>query len=171
MENLNTLAVQIRETGEANGWDLVFRPDWDSSDTKIPCMLALIHSEISETYMEKFTGDSDGLAAEFADIAIRVLDLAGGLTEDFAAYVARVEGTFLDDDTAQAFLSLHHITTYALEAFRNDELLKFLGALALLLSATEHFAMGRFNIKLNTAVVEKMDVNRHRSYRHGGKRV
>ena len=171
MENLNALAVEIREIGLANGWNLVYRPDWTSSDYHVPAMLALIHSEISEAYDAVNGGDRDDLAAEFADIVIRVLDLAGGLTEDFAAHVARIESTFIsDDDDERAFNFLHQMTTYALEAFRDDNLLKFLGVLALILYSVDYWAAD-FDIDIGVAVLEKMDVNRHRSHRHGGKRV
>ena len=171
MENINALAVEIREIGLANGWNLLYRPDWTSSDYHVPAMLALIHSEICEAHDAKFVGDMDDLAAEFADIVIRVLDMAGGLTEDFQAHYARVEGKFLSDDTEEAFNFLHAITTYALEAFREGELLKFLGSLAMLLHAVEHWAADKFDIDMSVAVPEKMELNRHRSYRHGGKRV
>lgn len=171
MENINALAVEIRETGSANGWDLVYGPDWDSSADMIPSRLALIHSEICAAHIEKHVGDMDALAAEFADIAIRVLDLAGGLTEDFAAHYRPIECTFISHNVEEAFNSLHKITTYVLEAFRDNNLLKFLDGLALLLYSVEQFAAYRFGIELNVAVPEKIDVNRHRSYRHGGKRV
>jgi NTP pyrophosphatase (non-canonical NTP hydrolase) len=171
MENINALAVEIREISQANGWDSVYRPDWTSSNDMIPCRLALIHSEICEAHGAFHTGDFDNLEAEFADIIIRVLDLADGLTEDFEAHVARLEGAFLSDNVEQAFNFLHNMTTYALEAFRSDDLLKFLGALALLLFSVECWALGKFGINMDVAVPEKMDVNRHRSYRHGGKRV
>ena len=171
MENLNVLAVEIREIGLANGWNLVYRPDWTSSDYHVPALLALIHSEISEAHDVKWVGDVDDLASEFADIIIRVLDLAGGLTADFQAHYNRVEGIFICDNAEEAFNFLHSITTYALEAFREGELLKFLGSLALLLYAVENWAENNFDIDISVAVPEKMDVNRHRSHRHGGKRV
>lgn len=172
MKYINTLAVDIRETGFTNGFRLVYSPDWSSSEDMIPCRLALIHSEICEAHVAAYQlHDKDALAAEFADILIRTLDLAGGLTEDFQANVDRLEGAFISEDEEQAFNNLHHVTTYALEAFRNDGLLKFLGALALLFRSVEQFAADAFDIDVSVAVTEKMDVNRHRSYRHGGKRV
>ena len=99
------------------------------------------------------------------------MDLAGGLTEDFAAHIFRLEGVFISDDVEQAFNNLHQVTTYALEAVRNDGLLNFLGSLALLFRSVEQFAADAFDIDVSVAVPEKMEVNRHRSYRHGGKRV
>ena len=171
MKYINTLAVQTREISQANGWGSAHHTDWTFSDDTIPCRLALIHSEICEAHGAKRTGDMDDLAAEFADIIIRVLDLAGGLTEDFEAHVAMFTGTFLPDDSEQACNFLHNITTSALEAFRRDDLLEFLDELTVLLLSVECWAMGKFGIDMNNAVLEKMDVNRHRSYRHGGKRV
>lgn len=171
MEHINTLAVQVRETGTTSGWDLVYRPDWDSDPDMILSRLAMIHSEIVEAREAMGFEDIELLAAEFADIIIRVLDLAGGLTDDFAAHYVRLEGVLISDNPEQAFNSLHAITTYALEATRSDKLLRFLGALALLMASVESWAADKFDINMDAAVRDKMDVNRHRSYRHGGKRV
>jgi NTP pyrophosphatase (non-canonical NTP hydrolase) len=42
-------------------------------------MLALIHSEVSEALEAFRVGDRENFEEELADIAIRLLDLAGGL--------------------------------------------------------------------------------------------
>ena len=171
MEHINELAVEIRKIGHANGWDLVYRGDWDSTPDMILSRLAMIHSEIVEAHDALHGGYKDELAAEFADIVIRVLDLGGGQTDDFAAHYVRLEGVLISEDPELAFNSLHAITTYALEAVRSDDLLKFLGTLALLMASVESWAADKFDININAAVLDKMDVNRHRAYRHGGKRV
>ena len=173
MQAINELATEIRAVGVANGWTLVYRPDWDSSEHHIPCMLALIHSEIVEAHDELRVADTDydDLAAEFADILIRILDLAGGLTEDFQTFVDQATGAFIPADDERAFNGLHATVTAALEHFRQDTMASFLKTLANLFFMVECYATHKFNIDLNVAVPAKIEVNRHRSHRHGGKRV
>jgi len=173
MENINRLADEIREIVTANGWTIVRRTDWISNPNKVACMLALIHSEIVEAHDEvlDLDNDTEKLAAEFADIQIRILDLTGGLTEDFAFYVREVSETYVSDDVNRAFNTLHKITTIALEAFRVGDIEEFFKALALLFSIIEDYAANTFHIDMAEAVPAKIDVNRHRSYRHGGKIV
>lgn len=99
------LAAEIREINKANGWRVLEPEQW--ADTyKIPGILALIHSEVSEALEAFRTDDRANFEKELADVIIRVLDCAGGLGMD-----------------------------------------------------------------MDKAVAAKMDHNRHRGYRHGGKRV
>jgi len=76
--NLEKTTKEIRQIAESKGWDSVQIEDWED-DNKIPCKLALIHTEVSEA-VEKFREDDlEGFREELADIIIRVLDLAGGI--------------------------------------------------------------------------------------------
>ena len=75
---LNRLAWEINEINQSNGWDLITSKDWENP-YKIPCSLALIHSEVSEALEGFRVGDKRNVAEELADILIRTLDLAGGL--------------------------------------------------------------------------------------------
>ena len=93
---LSSLAKSIREINGANGWSLVERSDWRDAHM-IPAKIALIHSELSEA-LEEFrepTEDIEGdnvaigrFLGELADALIRILDLAGGLTDVFDVYVS-----------------------------------------------------------------------------------
>jgi len=87
-EDLDTMARAIREIGQANGWELVNEEHWEST-RKIPTVLALIHSEVSEA-LEAFRRENGGeFLEELADVVIRVLDCAGGFTDDFTEIVCQ----------------------------------------------------------------------------------
>lgn len=61
----------------------VVRPeDWSATEYKVPAVLALIHSEVSEALEAFRTNDRDHFEEEVADIVIRCLDLSGGLSID-----------------------------------------------------------------------------------------
>ena len=103
--NFNALAVELCEINRANGWNVLTPECWEDS-YRIPAILALITSEVSEALEGFRLNDRENFAEELADVLIRVLDCAGGL-----------------------------------------------------------------GIDLDRCVREKMEKNRHRGYRHGGKRV
>lgn len=88
---LNELSKIIREVNYENGWKPVELADWAVSH-KIPAVLALIHSEVSEALEAFRVNDLENFKEELADVLIRVLDCAGGLTHDFDAVVqAKIE--------------------------------------------------------------------------------
>jgi len=77
-EQMDALGLEILQINAANGWNVTKPTDW--SDTyKIPGVLALIHSEVSEALEAFRKDDRPNFDEEIADIAIRVLDLAYGL--------------------------------------------------------------------------------------------
>lgn len=110
MKTLMALATEIRQINQNNGWKPLTLEDWDAA-YKIPASLALLHSEIDEA--AEWVGSESTVAAslldahkkishclelwrhsekaefleELADVQIRLLDLAGGLTDDFDAAV------------------------------------------------------------------------------------
>lgn len=83
---LQELAKEIREINEANGWKPVNGSDW-ADPHKVPAILALIHSEVSEALEGWRHDDKANVQEELADVLIRTLDLAGGICEDFDAVV------------------------------------------------------------------------------------
>lgn len=91
MANLNQLAADIREINRANGWNVTEPHQW-ADKYKVPAILALIHSEVSEA-LEAFRGDDKAnFEEELADVIIRVLDCAGGLDFDIdAAVLSKME--------------------------------------------------------------------------------
>ena len=84
---LKTMGTEIIEINTANGWNVTKPEDWDD-DYKIPGVLALIHSEVSEALEAFRVDDKENFKEEIADILIRVLDCASGLGLDLDAAVA-----------------------------------------------------------------------------------
>ncbi len=78
---LSDLAVEIREVNRANGWNIMTPKGWDDV-YRVPAILALIHSEVSEALEAFRINDRVNFAEELGDVVIRILDLAGGLAID-----------------------------------------------------------------------------------------
>ena len=82
------LGKEIREINKANGWKVTQKIDWGKV-YKVPAILALIHSEVSEALEAFRKRDKENFAEELADIVIRVLDCAPGLGIDLDKEVAQ----------------------------------------------------------------------------------
>jgi len=80
--SLQMLAAEIRDVNRANGWNVTTESEWDST-YKVPGVLALIHSEVSEALEAFRANDRENFNEEMADVLIRVLDLVGAFTNDF----------------------------------------------------------------------------------------
>ena len=78
--NLEELSKKIRDINLINGWNVVQEKDWEDV-YKIPAILALIHSEVSEALEAFRNGDIVNFREELADTLIRVLDLSGGIKD------------------------------------------------------------------------------------------
>ena len=86
MSQLNDLACEIVAINTRNGWNVTQPADW-GNDYKVPAVLALIHSEVSEALEAFRADDRANFEEELADIMIRVLDLSAGLAIDLDAAV------------------------------------------------------------------------------------
>lgn len=85
---MNELADEIIAINKANGWNVTEPGDWKGSQHKIPAILALIHSEVSEALEAFRKDDLENFCEEMADIVIRVLDCTAGLDIDMDEAVA-----------------------------------------------------------------------------------
>jgi NTP pyrophosphatase (non-canonical NTP hydrolase) len=81
------LSKKIVAVNKKNGWNITTPGDWRETDYKIPAILALIHSEVSEALEAFRKNDWSNFSEELADIIIRVLDCSGGLGIDIDSAV------------------------------------------------------------------------------------
>lgn len=86
---INALAKTTNEINRANGWDVVKPEEWGSTHHKVPAILALIHSEVSEALEAFRKDDRANFDEELADVVIRVLDCAGGLGIDLETAILK----------------------------------------------------------------------------------
>lgn len=80
MGKINDYIKLVREINLKNGWNVLRYYEW-FADYKIPSILALIHSEVSEALEAFRKRDIDNFKEEIADIIIRCFDLAGGIKD------------------------------------------------------------------------------------------
>lgn len=75
---LNELSEIIIEVNRNNGWNCTIPNDW-KDPYKIPAVLALVGTEVSEAVEAFRHDDMENFTEELADVIIRVLDCAAGL--------------------------------------------------------------------------------------------
>lgn len=168
--NVNELSREIMEINAANGWRTTKPFEWEDT-YKVPAILALIHSEVSEAWIGLTQVGRDNYAEELADVVIRILDMLEGLAFD-AEKVIREQLNWLDpdDDDGEALLSLHFMISEALEGFRKDNRGKFATSIGVATVIVFDLCI-KSEIDLAAAIKAKLAKNRERGYRHGGKRV
>lgn len=88
---ISDLGREIIAINTANGWNVMQPEQW--ADTyKVPGVLALIHSEVSEALEAFRKDDKANFIEELADVLIRVLDCSEGLGMDIeSAICAKLE--------------------------------------------------------------------------------
>ena len=78
---LVTLGEEITRINQSKGWNLTIPENWEDP-YKIPAVLMLIVSEVSEALEAFRKDDKENFREELADVAIRLLDLCTGLKID-----------------------------------------------------------------------------------------
>lgn len=82
------IASKVVEINTANGWDCLKPNEWDNP-YKIPAIIGLIHSELSEALEAFRKDDKENFKEEMADVFIRLMDTMKGLEiDDFYSVVA-----------------------------------------------------------------------------------
>ena len=182
--NLADLQREAHAIAKDHGW-------WDEPRTFGDC-IALVHSELSEALeayreygVEPFQqgrklfwfkdGHPTGVASELADVVIRVADMAEFYGVDLAGY--RLTAGFSAWSGRESFGEwlgeAHWMLSQAFETFYADT--KYNSGwravsqrLADIILWAERMA-AHYGIDLDAAIEAKMQYNRHRKYRHGGK--
>ena len=89
MNSLKSLGEEIAEINKANGWKCLTPDEWnpDINPYKIPAVLMLITSEISEALEAFRKRDRENFEEELADTFIRLLDCTQGLGIDIESVI------------------------------------------------------------------------------------
>lgn len=88
MSTLKELGQETYAINLANGWNVMLPEQW-ADMYKVPGVLALVHSEVSEALEAFRKDDKVNFAEELADVIIRVIDCAHGLGIDLDDEVAK----------------------------------------------------------------------------------
>ena len=173
--DIRELQREAHEVARDKGW-------WDKKRS-FGDLIALIHSELSEAleaYRERGLDEwhspdnprkPEGVASELADVVIRVADMAEHYGMDLAAVIARA-GVNVPSHNLSFGDHIAACHSYLSQAWSVRP--GSLGAgdwsipIAWLIQVVQHIA-AHYGIDLNGAIEAKMEYNRSRLYRHGGK--
>lgn len=173
MTSIQELASSARAVNAANDWGL------DFTLAEIPNYIALIHSEVTEAYTAH---SNEEILGELADVLIRTLDLCElihpnamktGPLEDVPAHFLQTPATM---PRVKAFMELNTRVTEVLEVYRKvvDTVLvmKLIFGLQDVISWTVGLMYAVDPQASPTALVlAKIEKNRSRGHRHGGRRT
>ena len=182
--NLAELQREAHAIAKEHGW-------WDEERT-FGDLIALVHSELSEAleayrehggvvnmfkysdgtkwFWHDTSGHPVGVASELADVVIRVADMAEHYDWDLSGWEdADISHTIVDPTFGDWICLIHGSLTWAFVGLcttlqRSEWIEPLKTALRLVNDMAAHYG-----IDLDTAIEAKMEYNRIRSYRHGGK--
>lgn len=185
--SLNELAREAHQIAVEHGW-------WDPEPT-FGDLVALMHSELSEALEEYRAGrpmvyfleangfvvsdmserrgeKTEGIAVELADCIIRILDWAGHEDANLDRVFGAVKADRLKWDMDKIshfgdFISgLHNILSMAYTDEEDNQGIYFCMVIDYIQEALK-----QSGVDLYTVMRAKMDYNRTRPYRHGGKKL
>ena len=183
--DLKALQKEAHAIAKDHGW-------WDE-DRTFGDLIALVHSELSEA-LEAYREDGDtdahwrwhdhdgkevrrpeGVPFELADVVIRVADMAEWYGKDLAAEVAMmgaphpdmIAGLTFGGFIAQCHMLVANLYHYSLVSTPSSSPM-LMDVAALIIRHIEAMA-AHYGIDLDAAIEAKMEYNRTRPYRHGGK--
>ncbi len=183
----NSIAKEIVEINSANGWNTTRESEWEESPYKVPAILALCISEVSEAHRAFVEEDFSLFGEELADILIRSLDMAIGLGFDIDSCVSLSNSSArtimilpsndYPEDLRSAGREVYDVLfalvdsfSEMLEHFRKNRKHEFSMECAAAISFLIRFS-SRVSVDIESCVYKKMEKNRSRGFRHGGKRV
>ena len=175
--NLTDLQKEAHAIAREKGW-------WDEPRT-FGDLIALVHSELSEA-LEAYRDEvlpskphllSTKVASELADVVIRVADMAEwyGL-ENLQEWIDSLRESDLSGITTfgEWITCCHLLASKAMEQLHEDAndpehgIKMAFGRLGSLVMLIQRMA-AHYGIDLDAAIAAKMEHNRTREYRHGGK--
>ena len=181
--NLAELQKEAHAIAKEHGW-------WDEERT-FGDLIALVHSELSEA-LEAYREYGDvkqhldyrwapyghpslnGVAYELADVVIRVADMAEWYHWDLDAVSIPEPEEWMEFSPAKSFgdwIGLCHIhaSDALVKAWMPPERFQTPSVSLNLVIRTVQRMAAHYGIDLDAAIEAKMEYNRTRSYRHGGK--
>ena len=184
--NLAELQREAHAIAKDHGW-------WDEERT-FGDLIALVHSELSEA-LEAYRvcgivdcphehTEGAGVASELADVVIRVVDMVEGCDIGMHACVAEARTKGADDiralelDSFGSWIAeLHGTVTFMYIAYMRglygpsvtEEAWDKLERMTAMFIGQVEVMAAHYGIDLDAAIEAKMEYNRGREYRHGGK--
>lgn len=173
MKDVNVIKKRIEEahkTAKEKGWH--------DNPREFGTLIALIHTEVSEalTEIKITTRKREKIAEELADVLIRLYDCCGAFNiplhevdTSLPQYPETYRLSIYD-----MLLDLHWGLSLVMQTYRKapeECLLEYLAQDFFLVHEIVYQIAKRLEVDLDKAIEEKMEKNKARPYRHGGRRV